>query len=129
MSSFETNIKRWVSIDNKIKTINEELKGLREEKSSVNENISSYIETNNLEKATIQISDGKLRYVTSKTVQPISLKFLESCLNNCITDTNKVKQIMEYIKENREVKETMEIKRYYNKKDKNNNSTEVEADE
>ena len=118
MSSFENNIKRWVSLDNRIKSLNDEVKGLREEKSAINDSISQHIEANNLEKATIQISDGKLRYVTTKTQSPISLKYLESCLSECISDEKKVKEILEYIKTNREVKETTEIKRYYNKKDK-----------
>lgn len=118
MASFENNIKRWVSLDNKIKALNDEAKALREEKSAINDQISQHIETNHLEKATIQISDGKLRYVTTKAQSPISLKYLESCLSDCISDSNKVKEIMEYIKENREVKETTELKRYYNKKEK-----------
>lgn len=118
MSSFESNIKRWVSLDNRIKTLSDEAKALREEKSSVNDVIGQHIETNQLEKATIQISDGKLRYVTTKSQSPISLKYLESCLSECIGNTDKVKAIMDYIKENREVKETTELKRYYNKKGK-----------
>jgi hypothetical protein len=116
MSSFENNIKRWVSLDNRIKSLNEEAKALREEKSSINDSIGAHIETNHLEKATIQISDGKLRYVTTKTQSPISIKYLESCLSDCINDAAKVKEIIDYIKENREVKETTELKRYYNKK-------------
>ena len=118
MSSFESNIKRWVSLDNRIKTLSDEAKALREEKSTINDDIGQHIETNQLEKATIQISDGKLRYVTTKTQSPISLKYLESCLSECIGNTDKVKAIMDYIKENREVKETTELKRYYNKKGK-----------
>jgi len=118
MSSFESNIKRWVSLDNRIKVLSDEAKALREEKSTINDDIGQHIETNQLEKATIQISDGKLRYITTKTQSPISLKYLESCLSECIGNTDKVKTIMDYIKENREVKETTELKRYYNKKGK-----------
>jgi hypothetical protein len=118
MASFENNIKRWVSLDNKIKALNDEVKILREDKATINDQISQHIETNHLEKATIQISDGKLRYVTTKTQSPISLKYLESCLSDCIGDANKVKEIIDYVKENREVKETTELKRYYNKKEK-----------
>ena len=126
MSSFESNIKRWVSLDNRIKTLSDEAKALREEKSSVNDVISQHIETNQLEKATIQISDGKLRYVTTKSQSPISLKYLESCLSECIGNTDKVKAIMDYIKENREVKETTELKRYYNKKGKDAEEDETD---
>jgi hypothetical protein len=124
--AFEQNIKKWVSLDNQIKALSEQVKALREEKSAVNDSINLHIETNHLEKATIQISDGKLRYVTSKSQSPISLKYLESCLNDCIANNPaKVKEIMDYIKENREVKETTELKRYYNKKEKDTDEEET----
>lgn len=126
MSSFEHNIKRWVSLDNRIKALNDEAKALREEKSAINDSIGTHIEQNHLEKATIQISDGKLRYVTTKTQSPISLKYLESCLSDCISDPLKVKEIMDYIKDNREVKETTELKRYYNKKGKDADEEETD---
>ena len=37
--SFENNIQKWVSIDNKIKILNEQIKVLREEKQKLNESL------------------------------------------------------------------------------------------
>ena len=45
--SFENNIKEWVNIDNKIRTYNNEVKRLRQQKDGLNDNIMAYIETNN----------------------------------------------------------------------------------
>lgn len=114
MSSFERNIQKWVSIDNQLKILNEKTKELRDEKNDLLEDINVYIETNKLNNASIDISDGKLKFVQTKTTQPLTLKFVENCLSNIIQDSKQVTQIMKYIKDKREKKEISEIKRYYN---------------
>ena len=60
--SFENNIKEWVNIDNKIRTYSNEVKRLRQQKDGLKDNILSYIETNNLSDAQVQISDGVLKF-------------------------------------------------------------------
>ena len=46
--SFEGNIKKWVSLDNQLKAMNEKIKNIRNEKTTTEEGILEYIETNNL---------------------------------------------------------------------------------
>jgi hypothetical protein len=112
--SFEENIKKWVALDNQVKTLNERTKQLREEKNNLEEGIMGYVETNNLNNATVNISDGKLRFVSTKQTAPLTLKYVEECLNKCIVNKNQVGQIMKIIKDAREVKYTADIKRYGN---------------
>lgn len=113
-SEFERNIQKWVAIDNQLKIINEKAKDLRDEKNDLLEDINIYIETNKLTNASIDISDGKLKFAQSKITQPLTFKFVENCLTNIINDQRQVTQIMKYIKDKREKKEVSEIKRYYN---------------
>ena len=75
------------------------------------------METNNLNNATVQISDGRLRFVNSKQTAPITLKYIEQCLGECIGNKEQVELIINYIKEKREVKYLPDIKRYYVKTD------------
>jgi hypothetical protein len=74
------------------------------------------VEEKQLEKATVNITDGKLKFVTAKHTAPITLTYIEKCLTELITNGKQVEQIMAYIKKNRETKTTTEIKRVYNKK-------------
>ena len=113
--SFEENIQQWVSIDNKIKHYNEELKKLRSERSSISTNINSYVDDNNLNNAMIKISDGTLKFQNVKVTAPLTLKYVENCLLECIGDDTMVKNIMKYIKQKRSVKYVPDIKRSYNK--------------
>jgi hypothetical protein len=112
--NFEQNIQKWVAVDNQLKIINEKAKELREEKNDLLEDINMYIDTNKLTNASIDISDGKLKFAQSKITQPLTLKFVENCLTNIINDQRQVTQIMKYIKDKREKKDISEIKRYYN---------------
>lgn len=111
--SFEESIQSWVTTDNKIRSLNEQLKALREERNNANEAIMTYVETNKLSNATVKISDGKLRFIDVRQTAPLTLKYVEECLTKCIQNTEQVGLIMKYIKESRNVKYSPDIKRSY----------------
>ena len=102
--SFEQQIQQWVSIDNKIRLLNDQIKELREKKLKLSDNLNDYAKENNLSNATIQISDGKLKFASTKVQSPLTFKYLEKSLGEIIKNENQVKQIVEYIKNKREVK-------------------------
>ena len=104
--TLETKIKRWVELDNKIKETSEEVRDIRTEKSVINDEIIEIVEEKQLGKATVNISDGKLKFVASKHTAPLTLTYIEKCLTELITNGNQVQQIMTYIKKNRETKIT-----------------------
>lgn len=114
MSSFENNIKNWVNIDNQIKALNEKARELREERNELCDEILNYAGSNNLGNATVEISDGKLKFATTKSTAPLTLRFIQNCLKDVITDEESVGKIMKYIKTKREVRTSSDIKRYYN---------------
>ena len=111
--SFEHNIKQWVTIDNKMKQLTDELKELRDKKNNLNDSILSHVETSNLTNSSIQISDGKLKFITTKDTQQLTFKYLETCLREIIKNDDQVNKILEYIKNKREIKYVPEIKRLY----------------
>jgi len=111
--SFENNVQKWVSIDNEIKRLNEKLKSLRDEKNSLNTQIISYVDTNNLNNSQVGISDGKLRFVVTKVAQPLTFKYLEDNLSQIIQNKDQVSLILNHLKNKRITKSIPEIKRYY----------------
>lgn len=127
--TLETKIKRWVELDNKIKETSEEVRDIRTEKAVINDEILEIIEEKKLEKATVNITDGKLRFVSTKHTAPLTLAYIEKCLGDLITNGKQVEQIMAYIKKNRESKTTMEIKRVYNTKPGSNTNAESSGDD
>jgi len=111
--SFEDKIKAWVSFDNQIRIVNERVRALREERSKLGEEIFEYVETENLSNATVQISDGRLRFGGSTQTAPLTLTFIKTCLSECITNPDNVDAIMSYIRTSRNKRSIPEIKRTY----------------
>ena len=107
--SFENSIKNWVILDNKIKKLNQEIKEYRNEKKLITERI---YETNTNNYNNIKISDGRLKFVNTKINNALSYKFIKECLEECIFDENKIKEVMNLMKKKREFKYIQEIKRY-----------------
>lgn len=114
MAEFQENIQNWVALDNKIKKFNQEMRTLRSQKNELTYQIFDYAESNNLQNAVIEITDGKLKFQQNKTTSPLTFKFIESCLNQCISNEEQVKMIIKFIKQQRESKYTNGISRSYN---------------
>jgi len=112
MASFEENIQRWVSIDNQIKLLNEKIRELRDKKTDLTETIKNHVEENNLGAPIIQISDGKLKFTNTRVSEPLTFKYLERSLSEMVRNESQVKQMLEHIKKNREVKIVQELKRF-----------------
>lgn len=108
------NIKNWVTYDSQLKLINDKTKILRENKNELTKNICNYATTNNI-KSKIEISDGTLTFCEKKDYSPLTYSYVERCLGELINDKEKVNYIIEYMKSNREVTKSYDIKRNYNK--------------
>jgi hypothetical protein len=109
--SFENNIQQWVALDNQVKLLNEKIRDLRDKKNTLTNNITNYAISNQLTKSSIQISDGKLKFVDTRVAEPLTFKYLEKTLSEVIKNESQVKTIIEHLKQKREVKVVHEIKR------------------
>lgn len=112
-SQFVENIKKWVALDSQIKSVNEKVKKARISKHQLLENITHYVQKNQLENTKIEISDGELRFCNKKEYQQITFSYIETCLSNIIPDKKQVEYILNYLKEHREIKVVKDIQRKY----------------
>jgi len=108
-------IKNWVVMDSKLKIVNEKTKQLREMKSQLNHQICDYMNNHNLAQNKITISDGELQLHQKKEYSSITFGYIERCLAELIKDKTQVEFIIQYLKENREVTTSSDIKRTYKK--------------
>jgi hypothetical protein len=112
-SKFIENIQKWVMIDSQIKLINEKVKKARETKHKILDEINTYVNENKIENTKIEISDGELRFYEKKEYQPITFGYVEDSLGKIISDKKQVDFIMNYLRENREIKVSKDIRRNY----------------
>lgn len=108
------SIQQWVNFDDQLKSYTNKVKELRLKKNNLTVSILDIAEKNNLQNAVIEISDGKLKFQNVKQTSPLNFKFLKQCLSECISDEDSVKNIIDYIKQKREIKYFNDIKRSYN---------------
>ena len=115
MQEINEKIKQWVSIDSQLKIINEKTKEIRNKKASLLDEITNYIQENNMKNKTIEISDGSLKFYEKKEYTGLTYAYIEECLGKIIEDKKHVDHIMNYLRENRPVKTTMDIRRIHSK--------------
>ena len=108
------NVKNWVILDQKIHMINEKTKQIRELKSTITTDICNYMKQNNIT-SNIGISNGELRMYDKKDYKPLTFMYVEKCLREIIKDKTHVDYIIKYLKDNREINISPDIKRVMTK--------------
>ena len=93
--SFENKIQQWVQIDNQIKKLNEQAKQLREQRNTLETNLTNYAKSNNISNTTIKVNNDKLKFTDTKVPEPLTFKYLEKTLGE-ITLQNPFKLILSY---------------------------------
>jgi hypothetical protein len=112
--SFENKVQQWVQLDNQLKKLNEQVKQLRDQRNSLETNLTSYAKTNNMSDSTIKVNNDRLKFVDTKVPEPLTFKYLEKTLGEIIKNESQVQLIMEHIKQKRSIKIVPEIKRFSN---------------
>jgi hypothetical protein len=111
---FIENVHKWITIENRLKLIQENTKKLRDMKSELGKSICEYMSANDLADKKIGTQNGEIKIVEKKEYTPLSYTYLELCLENILSDPKQVEQIMKYVKDQRDENIIQEL-RYYEK--------------
>ena len=82
--SFEQKISQWLSIDDQLKILNDQIKILRINKNNISNDINYYVETNKLLNTSIKHNNNQLAFIKIKEQQQLTFKYLETCLGEII---------------------------------------------
>jgi hypothetical protein len=108
---FAENIQKWVIVDTQIKYINEKTKQLRENRTSLIEEIHKYVKEKKMDNQKIEISDGHIVLFDKKDYPPLSYSYIHKCLCEIIPEKSQVEYIIEYLKSKREIKTSPDIRK------------------
>ena len=114
-TQFIEDVKKWVLVDSQLKIVNEKTRKMRELKNDLSDKICNYMTDNNLSQNKIKLSDGELWIHERKSQTPLTFGYIEKTLSNIIGDKEQLEYVIQYLKENREVTTSSDIKRTYNK--------------
>jgi hypothetical protein len=112
---FVENIQKWVVLDKQLKLIHEKTKEIRENKNKITHDICNYIQNKNLTNTKIEISDGELKMYEKKEYSPLTFSYIEESLSKILTDKSQVDYIIQFLKQNREIKSSIDIRRTVHK--------------
>ena len=110
--SFESTIRDWVAIDQKLHELTAQMHDLRSRRTELDKKIISYSADSNVTDSNVKIfkcGDVKIKLTDTNVAESITFKYLEKCLSNMVKNENQVKQMMEYIKRNRNIKQGIHI--------------------
>ena len=110
-SAFEQDVRSWVAADDELKSNLETSRALREQKLDIQQRLTDYATVNRIEESVIRIADSDLRFTVSRSYPPLTFQYLKQCLADMIKDTDQVETMMNYIKNRRDVRESLELKR------------------
>lgn len=116
-ADFTTNIQKWVVLDKQLKYINEKTRQIREAKTRMSNDICNYIQQKQWTTKQIEITNGVIKFIEKREYSPLSFSYIEECLDELISDKDKVDYIIQYLKDHREVKTVCDIRRVCDKPD------------
>lgn len=109
------NIKKWILLDTNMKMVNEKIKQIRVMKNEITEEICNCMlkQTNstNLKNQNIKFNDGELRFYEKKEYSPLTFSYIQDCLENILEDESQIEFILDYLRDNRDITTSIDIKR------------------
>jgi len=111
---FNSGIRSWVKLDDEIRQQKKVLNELKQRQEQVTTNIIDFVNSNELNKHTIEITDGNLKFNNVSTTSPFTQKYIEKSLLELLKNPDQVKIIMDYLKSNREKEVKQVIYRKFN---------------
>ena len=109
--NLENNIKDWVKYDTLIKQHLDEINKLKQKKNYCEQFIYEQMKDKS-KYPIINITDGTLKMGMQTVYQPLSFKYIESCLGDSLS-RNDLDKLINNLREKRDAKSCFYIKRSY----------------
>jgi hypothetical protein len=113
--SFEDNVRQWTVLDTKIRLANSQLREMRATRDDLSKTVCEHMKQTGIDKRKIEIADSKIEVFEKKEYSSLTMSYLEKCLSTIIQEPESVKHILQYIKDKREIKKSVDLKRTFNK--------------
>jgi hypothetical protein len=112
-NKFVNSIKQWVTLDDRMQKLKEELKKISNEKKEVEEIVLS--ELDKMDEKVISISDGKIRKNISKSQTPLKKEHIQKTIFDFTKDESKTSEIIDQMMKSRQTVERVNLKRTKNR--------------
>lgn len=106
------NVQEYTVIDDELQELSEKQKVLRERKKILETIIIQTMKEKNIENRTMKQGSYHFCIGTRKQYSALTFSYLEKTFEKMIPDKDNRKYLLEYLRDNREVKHVAELKKY-----------------
>lgn len=110
---FIQNVKKWLEVDDALKSIRGQTKALNNEKKEREANILEYLTT--IDESVIDVHDGKLKKNVTKSQAPLKKETIQQALTEITGDVSKATAMTDHIIKSRPIVEKVKLKRTRNR--------------
>ena len=115
-SQFKKLIIDYVTVDDQIKSLSEQVKNLKKLKTSHSKNIITFMNNSKINDKDINISDGKIKIVESKSLVSVNKQYIQNRLAAYFQNATDAQNATDFIFKDREFNKSTKLKRTRNKK-------------
>ena len=109
--SAKSDISRFISLTNELDQLNAKIKQVREERNNIEKKILRFTESNNISNLSIKTDHGNFKFCKVSQAQPLTFKYIESCLNRILNENDEVTKMVNFIKNSRETTQSMVLRK------------------
>ena len=113
-NELEKYIQKWIAVDNQLVLLQEKTKTMKEWKKKLTDKICETLREKGLENCILEIPDGELKLQEKKEYSSLSFGYIEECLHELIPEEEQVFFVIDYLKQHREIKNVVDIRRKKN---------------
>ena len=114
LAIFRQTVKKWLDLDNEIRTLDNALKERKKNRKEIQQQIMNFMGEYNIKN--MNTDDGKLTYNESKTKKPLNINYIKSSLTNYFNNSEDGEKVTEYLLNKREVSKRVYLKRTFSRK-------------
>jgi hypothetical protein len=106
----KNNLSQIIQLNNAIEHQKSELDKLKKKKDVIEKNLITFMESNNMTNKNLIVNNNKIKYNTTKNYETFSKKYLLEKSNIFFKDQNIANQFVDFLYNNRSIKESKSIK-------------------
>ena len=110
LPNFSQDVQTYLQLEDQIQELQSQLKSLRETKQTTQQKITRTMQENHWENRTFALGGKSVSFVERKQYSTLSFNYLAEKLPKIIPDQNQVDYVIQYLKEQREVKTIPDLK-------------------
>jgi hypothetical protein len=122
MSNYDPNftkgIKQWVTFDSQIDMLNQKLKAIRNQRDTLGEKLTMYMQNNDLTKTAFNFDKSRIIFKNEPKYSNLSYDFMFKCAQNYFDDDKKAQDFCQFVKSKRQKTYNTCLKRSSNNKTK-----------